>query len=343
MDIFAKYLDISTLDIQECLSRNKLICSPLRTDNNPTCGFYYKGGKLRMNDFAGYFHGDCYDVIGYKYYLNTKDSQDFARILNIIAKDFGIWHYDKSKNTKVPLSLAEEIKRDKKLTIIDVQPRLWDEIDIRYWGKYSLEIDDVVIGDVVPVYSYWINGQLVYNTSYADICYGYYGGERKEDGAPLWQLYHPFRKEAKFITNYAALRAKKLISKNEIGVLTKSVKDALVLYKLGVSTASLGAESMFPTKIELNKLDSIWNTKVIFTDFDYAGIRMANMLKKVSYQPIFLTTGKANSIDYRAKDISDFIERYKYKKTKELVEYLLEERDYTSRDYHDFIHQTFHL
>ncbi len=44
-------------------------------------------------------------------------------------------------------------------------------------------------------------------------------------------------------------------------------------------------------------------------DFDLTGVKMANtLLKRYNIQPLFLTDGRFGTINYGAKDISDYIE-----------------------------------
>src|SRR5882757_10596469 len=51
-------------------------CAPYRTDHRPDCRFYRssRNGKLYMRDYAGYFHGDCFDYIQYTTGGNYNDA-----------------------------------------------------------------------------------------------------------------------------------------------------------------------------------------------------------------------------------------------------------------------------
>lgn len=60
-----------------------LFKSPLRADNHATCAFYRnKHGTLIFKDFAGYFHGDCINVVMCIFNCS------FYMALQIIANDF---------------------------------------------------------------------------------------------------------------------------------------------------------------------------------------------------------------------------------------------------------------
>ena len=334
IDIFAYYLGINASEIHSCIGTNYTICSPLREDKNPTCGFYYQSGKLRFNDFAGYFHGDCYDVVGYRNLLNCRDKQDFARVLDIIAKDFKIWKYkDKEESTDYNFIKSPGIHKQK--VIIDVQFREFGMEDYNYWKRYSVSLENLARMQTFPIYSYWINGQLKYNHSYTDICYGYFEGIDKE-GKELWQMYHPYRTKVRFLTNYAGIRARYNIKKSDFGVLTKSVKDVIVLDLFGINSGALAAEGIPPKPNELKIISSMWSKKYSLTDFDRTRIGAANRLKRNGYTPLFLTNGGFHTWDYNAKDISDFIEKYGYKKTKDWIDYILEEQQLDA-DYYDYL------
>lgn len=341
VNIFAYYLGISENEIHACVDNGRLICSPLRADKNPTCGFYYQNGKLRFNDFAGYFHGDCYDVVGYRNLLNCRDSQDFAKVLEIVAKDFKLHTYANSTTDIIKMWDRVDYNKTKQKVVITVQPKEWGFEDEAYWNKYHISQQQLIKFRVFPVYSYWINEQLKYNTSYNDICYGYYDGIDKISGTEKWQLYHPYRTKVRFLTNYATLRSTANVKKAKSGVITKSIKDIIVLDLFNINAVSLAAEGILPTGKEIQKLHSFWETSYCLTDFDYVGIRAAVNLKSCGFKPLLLTNGRFGSIDYEAKDISDFIVRYGFQKTKDFIEYFKEElENFDQSDYYDFLKQS---
>lgn len=339
IDIFAKYLDINASEIHKCLNSNYIIRSPLREDKNPTCGFYYQNGKLRMNDFAGYFHGDCYDVVGYRNLLNARDNIEFAKILDIIAKDFKIHKYKDTTEDIFNDFSKFDPNKTKQYVIIDVQFREFGVQDINYWKKYYVPLENLDKFKIYPVYSYYINGQLRYSNSYNDTCYAYYGGYNKDIGLHKWQLYHPFRDTAKFLTNYSSMRGVANIKPSDYGIITKSVKDVVVLDLFDTNSCSLAAEGIIPTELEFKKLNHYWKKTYSLLDFDLTGIRMANRLRKKGISPFLLTNGRIGSYNYGAKDISDFIERYGYRRTNELIQYIKDEglESLDSMDYWEFL------
>ena len=103
--IFATYLNLSNSIIQQCIDNRTLIVSPLREDIHPTCGFMYDNrGKLKFKDFAGYFWGDCFDLVAlvmsniYKKEYDISKKEDFVKVLKHITFTFKDIFYGKEKD-----------------------------------------------------------------------------------------------------------------------------------------------------------------------------------------------------------------------------------------------------
>ena len=141
--IFSTYLNLSDKLVQYCIDTGELICSPIRDDIHPTCGFRYDSkGKLKFRDFAGYFWGDCFDAValvlstikGKQY--NVSNKNDFIAILTHITYTFKNIFYGTEIDTN-SISLInnslELIK--KKKPIIELVVREWTEEDKKYWNN----------------------------------------------------------------------------------------------------------------------------------------------------------------------------------------------------------------
>ena len=110
--IFSTYLNLSNHVIQHCIDTGELICSPIREDVHPTCGFKYDNrGKLKFKDFSGHFWGDCFDVVAlimsgiYNKQYDISNKEDFIKILRHITFTFKDIFYGKEKD----ISLINEI------------------------------------------------------------------------------------------------------------------------------------------------------------------------------------------------------------------------------------------
>lgn len=353
--ILAKYLGITLSEVNDCLDNNKLICSPLRSDRNPTFGLYRDSqGRIRANDFAGYFHGDCFDVVGYQHHLDADDKVEFAIIMDIVAKDFEIWYYAPEYSTLEFSKKAAMIRNksliqysEKKYTKIEItQERTWAYEDTLYWSKkYCLEEIHLQSYDVRLPYLVKLNNKLIYTYNPKDPCYAYFLGYEKESDAysnlinvPIWKLYFPNRTTFRFITNGKKLQGLQHVTPAPVGFITKALKDTMCLKLFGVNSVGLAGETIEPTETQIKYLQSKWSVIYSLLDFDYAGIRMAQILKKkYGIQPYFFTNGKFGTFDYGSKDFSDFLEDKGYSVTKELVLYLKENGLKADRDFYDFL------
>ena len=100
ISIFSTYLNLSNNIIQHCIDTGELICSPIREDIHPTCGFKYDNkGKLKFRDFSGFFWGDAFDVVAYimsniyNREYNIRNKEDFIKVLRHITFTFTISKY----------------------------------------------------------------------------------------------------------------------------------------------------------------------------------------------------------------------------------------------------------
>ena len=85
-EIFCYYLGIKEIS-------KKLICSRLRTDNRPTCGFYRNGkGDLYLHDFA---IGEFYNCFSLVMAMFNVDFYSALRIIaNVILKNLCSFFFD---------------------------------------------------------------------------------------------------------------------------------------------------------------------------------------------------------------------------------------------------------
>lgn len=337
IDIFSEYLNVDDRDIERCISDDLLICSPLRVDEEPTVGFRYnKRGRLKMRDFAGYFWGDCFDLVAYIYGLSVNNKDDFYRILYDIAVRFGLIVDKEYKEHHIAVTKkrSKVIRKGGKHKI-EFKARAWNKSDLDYWKvifkneQYCSKYLDYF--KVYPVDYYWIDidsqPEPKYYYKRNDPCYAYYFGKDAK-GIDDIKLYFPMRKHngklPRFITNSNNIGGLDYLPpKVDYLLITKSYKDMCSLYSFitpmnpRVGIITLVSESTPLSEIEYNDLaDKVIKTfrntdiKAVFTllDFDLTGIRMSNkMRKEFKTIPFFLTNGRFSTIDYEGKDFTDTI------------------------------------
>lgn len=255
--IFSTYLNLSDKLVQYCIDTGELICSPIRDDIHPTCGFRYDNkGKLKFKDFAGYFWGDCFDVVAYvmsiiyKKSYNVSDKRDFIKILRHITFTFKDIFYGQEKDINLVNEINTAIGAIKhQKQIIELVVRTWNEYDKEYWNKIGVPLQFLNVNFIYPVEQYYINRKInpepkyFYNIN--DPCYGYCLGKDRS-GIYNIKLYFPNREKSvtRFITNCNHLEGIYNLDKTnyDIIVITKSTKDRLSLGATLMRLSSLYGE-----------------------------------------------------------------------------------------------------
>jgi hypothetical protein len=242
--IFSTYLNLSDKIVQYCIDTRELICSPIRDDIHPTCGFRYDNkGKLKFRDFAGYFWGDCFDIVAlimggiYNKQYDISNREDFVKVLRHITFTFKDIFYGQEKDINLINEINTGIVAIKhKKPNIELVVRNWNEYDKEYWGKFGVPLQYLNINFIYPVEQYYINRKInpepkyFYNAN--DPCYGYCLGQDRS-GVYNIKLYFPNRNKTvtRFITNCNHLEGIYNLDKTDydIIVITKSTKDRVSL------------------------------------------------------------------------------------------------------------------
>lgn len=325
-DIFSAYFGIPTSTIEAIVGTNKKISAPYRDDSDPSFGFTYRAnGKLIARDFGGYFWGDCFDcvafVLGYSQYVKF----DFGRIMEDIAKTFGIHsHQHGDKNIKYK-KLDIQIKH-KPVLRIQIRKRKWMHVDGLYWyRKYGVTREILEKYNVFPVSYAYFNGNCIYEFDYDDPAYAYFLGFK--DNIEYWKIYYPFRKKGnKFHSNGGIVQGIKQIQPAEFGIITKSLKDVMCLSSLNVQAIAPPSETTVLTVEQVRYIQSKWNCTLSLMDFDETGRNMARTLRrKYNIPSLFITNGDFNTFDFgkKVKDISDYHAKYGHDQTLKLKENII--------------------
>lgn len=238
--IFSTYLNLSDKIVQHCIDTGELICSPIRDDIHPTCGFKYDNrGKLKFRDFSGYFWGDCFDLVAFvisniynkQYDISKKD--DFIKILRHISLTFKDIFYGKEKDINLINEINTSIiKLKQQKANIELVVRNWNIDDEEYWNSFGVDLQFLNINLIYPIDQYYINRKInpepkyYYNSS--DPCYGYLLGKDRNNMLNI-KLYFPKRDKSytRFITNCNHLEGIYNLDGNNYDyiIITKSTKD----------------------------------------------------------------------------------------------------------------------
>ncbi len=224
--LFAKYLDIASIEIEYCLKYNSnVINNPLRNDIHPSLGFmFYDTGKLIMKDWANNsFTGDIFSLVGIIIGEDSNTSTGFINICTDIINNNSINKIVKFNNVE---------RANKNTSIIKFKERPFTQFDLQYWNNGGITIDYLKVRFVYAVQYLWINNMInpVYiSTSYKNPKYVYYLGIN--NNKEIIKAYSPFEeKNNKFITNSKDFfeAPNELYTANTL-IITKSRKDKLVI------------------------------------------------------------------------------------------------------------------
>jgi hypothetical protein len=288
-EIFSYYLGIE-------VRLNCLFKSPLRDDHHPTCSFYIsRSGVLRLTDFSGHFAGDCFNLVEFMYSVN------FYQTLKIIASDFNL--IDKNIDKK---SIEYVRKTPQGKSKISLMTKPWTNTDREFWGQYKINEDLLNYYNVYSVRAVYTNDKLVYSYHMQNPAYGYVFGEND------MKIYFPLAKkniQPKFIGNTNVLQGySQLPQEGKYLVITKSLKDVMVLYNFGIPAIAPQSESQILSDEQYAEFSERFDYIYSLYDFDYVGVKSANKMKKeYGIKPLFLTNGRFKSFDYGAKDVSDYV------------------------------------
>lgn len=289
----------------------KLFRSKLRSDKNPTCSMYRsRSGALIYKDFATNQHLNCFA------YVMELFRCDYHSALKIIANDFNIIH-DSSivKNRGKIISKNFRIE-EKEFSKIQIEVQDFTELELKWWARYGITLDILKKYNVYSCKHVFLNGQLIAKSQQHCPIFGYYG--KKYHGNELWKIYFPKRKEYRFMGNYPSKKMQgyeQLPKTGKICVITKSQKDCMTLYSLGIPACAPNSETVIPNETIITDLKNRFKYIICLWDNDYTGISFLNKFKHK--YPELIYTWIPRSL--KAKDISDYYKENGKKETVKLI------------------------
>lgn len=278
-DIYARYIGQFKIGF--------IYNSPFREDKNPSFGIFRsrKSGKLLFKDHG---NGECGDVIKFvELYTGLTNYND---ILNRIVTDMSITNNTKLKSTK---------QYESKDTVIGVVRQDWTDVDKQYWSQFGITKETLTKFNVFSIKYYLCDGIVkgIYkneNPMYAYKVYDHFKIYR-----PLADKYTKWRNN---LAPYDIQGYEQLPKKDDLLIITKSLKDVMCLYEMGYTAISPSSESTFLTPDVIDALKRRFKRILICFDRDIPGVK--NMRK------ISLKTGLNGFLvhkKWKAKDISDAV------------------------------------
>lgn len=287
---------------------NQKYISPFRVDNNPGCYFILSNKRLRFIDWGDFVKSrDIFDFASKLYSMNFHYVIDYLFEILLSNKTVILPELDKNFIQK---NKATQTK-------IKVKKRYFNKEDIAYWKRYNLNLKDLVNTNgnfkIIPISKYQIEKNkkeiiIPQNITYA---YSFTKGIK---------IYSPYSTNYKWRNN---------VSKDIIGIsnkkhksiiLTKSVKDSIILNKIGLDYAFFQSETSFPNNNVIKYITSKYNNISILFDNDKTGRQYSKKL----YYLLRYTFGVRNLKSVftpNANDTADFVERFSINNVRDILQY----------------------
>lgn len=262
--------------------------SPFRKDKNPSFGIFYSK-RTKQLLFKDHGTGDCGNVIKFvSLYTGITNYNDI--LLDIVNK-LKITSDTKLVSSKQYIASTE--------TVIGVVRQDFTAEDINYWSQFNICINTLKKFNVNSIKYYLCNG----------IVKGIY---KKENPMYAYKVYNNFKiyrpladKYTKWRNNlgqYDIQGFKQLPKTDNLLIITKSLKDVMCLYEMGISAISPASESTFIPDDVLDNLKKRFKHILICFDRDTSGIKYLRKISlKTGLKPLLVHK------KWKAKDISDAV------------------------------------
>lgn len=274
--------------------------SPFRKDKNPSFGIYYSK-RTKQLLFKDHGTGDCGNVV--KFVSLYTGLTNYNDILSDIVKKLNITPTTTLDSSKQYIPSTE--------TIIGVVRQPFTKVDINYWSQFNISEKTLKKFNVNSIKYYLCNGIVkgIYKENNPMYAYKVYNN---------FKIYRPLAdKYTKWRNNLSETDIQgfqQLPAKGDILVITKSLKDVMCLYEMGIPAISPSSESTWIPDSILEQLKKRFKRIFICFDRDVAGVRNLRKISlKTGLKP-FLVHKKFN-----AKDISDAIKANGFEKVKNWI------------------------
>ena len=278
-DIYAKYIGEFKVGM--------IYNSPFRKDKNPSFGIFY---SKRTNQllFKDHGTGECGNVI--KFVQLYTGITNYSDILKDIVNRLNI-----NNSTKLTTTQYKPPTE----TVIGIVRQNFTETDKKYWSQFNIDINTLKKFNVFSIKYYLCNGIVkgIYKDTNPMYAYKVYNNFKIY--RPLGDKYTKWRNN---LTEYDIQGYEQLPQKGDTLIITKSMKDVMCLYKMGIPAISPSSESTFIPDKCLEELKTRFKRILILFDRDVAGIKyLRKISKKTGLEPLLINK------KFNAKDVSDAI------------------------------------
>lgn len=270
----------------------KLTNSPLREDKIPSFAIFKgRNGNLMFKDHGSGLSGTAITFL--KEYKNIKTDAELEKeLLKIISST--------APKNKKKTSYENYTLEEPNETEIGIVRQNFTDIDIKFWNQFGISINTLKKFNVFSI-KYFLCNKIVKGI-YKDTnpMYAYKVDDR-------FKIYRPYNnKFTKWRTNLTTYNiqgyAQLPKEKRNLLIITKSLKDVMVLYEMGYNAISPSSETTFIPKDILNDLMIKYKNILILFDRDAPGMKNAKKYAhKYNINAFFINK------KFKSKDISDAV------------------------------------
>ncbi len=279
-DIYAKYIGQFKVGM--------IYNSPFRKDKNPSFGIFYSK-RTKQLLFKDHGTGECGNVIKFVQLYTGKTN--YNDILQDIVSKLNITNDTVLDSSKQYIPSTE--------TVIGVVRQKMTETDINYWSQFHISTKTLKKYNVDSIKYYLCNGVVkgIYKPENPMFAYKVYNNFKIY--RPLGDKYTKWRNN---LTEYDVQGYEQLPKKGDICIITKSLKDVMCLYEMGIPAISPSSESTWIPQTVLDDILKRFKRVLICFDRDISGVKNLRKISlKTGLEPILVHK------KWKAKDISDAI------------------------------------
>lgn len=304
--------------------------APHRIDESASFALKFDSkGRLVFKDFSTGHYGDIFQ------FLQVAHNITFIESLWKVNVDFGFNLVNRSNSIvvdskkKITQKDVSELKTFEKsfskihaTVSFETITRKYNQEDGIFWTSFGITGKTLLQYNTYAVQHIKKNGVIIYTYSKEDPCYAYFFPKTQHV-----KYYFPKREKLRFFGNvnnlediqgYWQCDIKREITPDKLLVLTKSMKDVMLLREFGIDAISLHGEGHRFEKDFIRHIKKYYPIIISLYDRDKAGIMGAKALwKDHKISPFFIPK------KYKVKDISDMYMTHGKEEVQKYILYLL--------------------
>ena len=310
-DILNVASDFSIYSLVVDVKLNKAMKSPFRQEKKGSFSIRVNksNGSIYWIDYTTGEYGDCFSFIMKYYNLSFKDCIEY------LAGVYGI-----KKNSKSYVPVINKRRETVIVKSIDIKIVVKNNPTFDYFKQYGIKPETLIKYNTREVQQVWYDDNLQFIFTDKFPIYAYVIQDK-------FRLYRPLSKDCKWLGNLnhnCVFGLAQLEYKSELLIITKSMKDVMLLHELGYESIAPASEGTLINADIMIKLFVRYKYIYILFDNDEPGINYSN--KYVEYAKTIHCNFNLIPIFVDGfKDITDYYLFFLEKQTKNHLKYKIHE------------------